>query len=160
MAAENVSFRAWLKFRSGFSDGEVDALVRQTADEVWARIDCLACGACCRALSIVLDDRDIVRLSRRLGLSAADFTRRYVQRDGPERRLAAQPCLFLDGNACKVYEDRPTACRDFPYLHAEGFRDRMLGLIEYSLLCPVVLNALEVLKRRLPWRKKRRKPQP
>jgi len=160
MAAESVRFRAWLKFRSGLPDAEIDALVRETTDQVWAHIDCLECGACCRALSIVLDDRDIARLAKRLGISVGAFARQYVRRAGGEASFAAQPCPFLDGNACTVYEDRPRACRDFPYLHDAGFRERMLGLIEYALLCPVILNTLEALKRRLPWRKKRHPAQP
>lgn len=154
-AGENVGFRAWVKYRCKLPDEELDALARAAADEVWARVDCLACGGCCRTLSITLDASDIARLARRLGVSVPAFSRRYVRDADGERSFAARPCPFLDGNACTVYEDRPQACRDFPYLHAPGVRSRLLVLIEYSLLCPVILNTLERLRRRLPWRKKK-----
>ncbi|HPU00122.1 MAG TPA: YkgJ family cysteine cluster protein [Armatimonadota bacterium] len=151
-ARENVSFRAWLKFRCETSDPEVDALVRETTDQVWRHIDCIACAQCCRCLSITLDDRDIARLARRLHLSIKQFTRRYVEGTGDQRAFNQRPCPFLQSGACSVYSDRPQACRDFPYLHDPGFRHRMLGLLEFSLLCPVIYNTLELLKRRLPWR--------
>ena len=69
------------------------------------------------------------------------------------RPAVTVPCPFLKENVCSVYEDRPKACRDFPYLHEPGFRTRMITLIENTALCPIVYNTCEQLKTILPFRK-------
>ncbi|MDH7570831.1 MAG: YkgJ family cysteine cluster protein [Armatimonadota bacterium] len=151
-ARDTVKFRAWVKFRSTLPDQDLEAMVRAVADAVWRQVDCTACGRCCQVLEVSLDDEDIARLAKRFGLSPRAFARRYVAGRGKERCFGARPCPFLRGNVCSVYAERPKACRDFPYLHAPGFRERLLLLMDYSFFCPIVLNTLEVLKRRLPWR--------
>jgi hypothetical protein len=48
-----------------------------------------------------------------------------------------------------VYEDRPQACRDFPYLHTKGFRGRSLTALANATMCPIVFNVWQRLKQRL-----------
>lgn len=156
--AEDFRFRAFLLARRDLDDATLDAMVRETAQDVWAQIDCTACGNCCRTLQIVVDARDIRRLAARLDIPAPSFRRRYVRVDGDGiLHFAAAPCAFLgEDNRCTVYEDRPQACRDFPYLHEEGFRRRTLSMIENNATCPIVFNVWQRLKRRLgPQRRKR-----
>lgn len=147
---ENFRFRAFVKSELDMEEEDLDAAVRETADSVWSQVDCTTCGHCCRTLQIVVDNDDMARLAKRFGLPLPQFQRRYVRRqpDG-ERVFASTPCPFLKGNVCTVYEDRPRACRDFPYLHEKGFRQRMLMMIENTELCPIVYNTLERLKKRL-----------
>jgi len=154
LAEQNVRFRVWVKFGCKLTDHELDAVVREVTDEVWSHIDCTACGQCCKALRITVDADDISRLSKRTGMGAMAFMRRHVREKSGEKYLAQSPCSFLRGNSCSIYEDRPKACADFPYLHAESFRERMLMMIENSFVCPVVFNTLEALKRKLAWNKK------
>ena len=73
-----------------------------------------------------------------------------VAPDGVKHFLAS-PCAFLqpDG-ACAVYEDRPQACRDFPYLHEPNFRGRTLAAIENTAVCPIVFNVWRLLKQQFP----------
>lgn len=156
--AEDFRFRTWLKVGNDLSNAELDALVVETTDAVWKQIDCTACANCCRTLQIVVDNKDIRRLAARLGMTLAQFSRRYVQVDTDKTKyFASPPCPFLGpDNRCTVYEDRPQACRDFPFLHSEGFRRRTLVMIQNSATCPIVFNVWQELKRRL-WQRKRRK---
>jgi Fe-S-cluster containining protein len=105
----------------------------------------------------VVDDFDIGRLARRLGVKPEALKRKHVRRaeDGA-LVFNRQPCPFLEGNICTVYEDRPQACRDYPFLHESGFRQRMLMVLDNTFICPIVFNTTERLKRRLPFRKPKR----
>jgi Fe-S-cluster containining protein len=160
--AEDYRFRTFLKVHLNLPNAELDGVVRETTDAVWKQIDCTTCANCCRTLQVVVDDQDIQRLAERLGMTRRQFTRRYVrvaEEDGT-RHLAATPCPFLGSdNRCTVYEDRPRSCRDFPYLHAEGFRNRTLVMIENAATCPIVFNVWQALKKRLrpPARRQRRR---
>lgn len=150
--AEDSQFAGFIKLRLDLSNTELDAIVRETTEDVWSKIDCLSCGNCCKTLQIIVDDRDIKRLARRLNLSPREFETRYTRTaEDRSRYLASSPCPFLgEGNACQVYEDRPQACRDFPYLHDAAFRHRMLTMLENLETCPIVFNVWQSLKRRFP----------
>ena len=151
---ENYRFRMFLKNRLNMPGKELDALVQETTDAVWEQIDCTTCAHCCRAYEIVVDDKDIRRLADRFKITVQQFARKYVTVEADKsKRFSAVPCPFLgDDNRCTVYEDRPQACRDYPYLHKDGFRQRTLSMIENAESCPIVFNVWERLKRRL-WRK-------
>lgn len=146
---DDYRFRAHLKSLD-VSNAELDATVRETTDAVWAQIDCTTCGHCCRSLQIVVDDKDILRLSTRLGMTAKQFSQRYVGiAEDKTKYFTSTPCTFLsEDNRCTVYEDRPRACRDFPYLREDNFRGRTLMMIANTEVCPIVFNVWQQLKRR------------
>jgi Fe-S-cluster containining protein len=150
----DVRFRTWVKCHD-MSDPKLDAIVAETAAEVEQLVDCTQCANCCRTMEVVVDSQDIRRLAAYLSISPAELERRYVKtgRDGV-KHFASRPCPMLDGNRCSVYVHRPKACRDFPYLHAEGFRKRMLLTIDNTAVCPIVFNTFDRLKRRLGFREK------
>jgi Fe-S-cluster containining protein len=155
--AEDINFRAFVKGRLNLSNEKLDAIVQETTDEVWKQIDCLACGNCCRTLQIVVDDKDIARLAQRLKMTPRQFSQQYVGTDAFGLHLKSTPCVFLgDDNRCSVYEDRPQACHDFPYLHAEDFRSRTFMMIDNTATCPIVFNVWQRLKERLKFRRHRR----
>lgn len=153
---EDARFAEHVKTRLNLSNADVDSVVRETTDAVWAKLDCLDCGNCCKQLQIVVDERDLQRLAKRLGVSAGDVRTKYVARaeDGT-LHFRSSPCPFLgEDNACGVYEDRPQACRDFPYLHAGNFRSRVYVTWENAALCPIAFNVWERLKAQ--WGKKKK----
>ena len=157
--AEDTRFRAWLKTECSLSNPRLDEVVRVETDEVWRQIDCLKCANCCRTMKVVVDRDDIQRLSTRLGITVRMFRRCYVTAPDPDGSLylSSQPCPFLgDDNYCGVYDHRPQACRDFPYLHAEGFRRRTLMMLVNCETCPIVFNVWQALKQRLRPRRARR----
>ncbi len=156
--ADDYRFREFLKFRLNRSTKEMDDVVRRTTDEVWARIDCTTCANCCRTLHVVVDAADIARLAGRLRNTAAHFERKYVvmSEDGT-KELRNSPCVFLGSdNRCTVYEDRPKACRDFPYLHENHFSSRSLMMISNTSVCPIVFNVWQALKDKFGFRRARR----
>jgi Fe-S-cluster containining protein len=80
---------------------------------------------CCRKLDLILYPYDIIRLKNRLGITSEEFMRSHT-RLGPSSHPffpavmllmsdnEEYTCPFLDTSGCKVYEDRPTACRTYP----------------------------------------------
>lgn len=85
-------------------------------------IDCW--NACCSNIDISLTPVDILRLSRRLGISTTEFLMQYsfpyeLEPNGiagvkfkPVENGTA--CQFMRPEGCDVYSDRPTACRYYP----------------------------------------------
>jgi Fe-S-cluster containining protein len=99
------------------------------------RLDCLACGACCRANEVVLEDVDVERFEKagRGELAKRPYTRRHrdgrviltLRKDGRCHHLA-------DDNRCDIYALRPEACSTFP-VASEGClfsREDELGIYE------------------------------
>jgi len=149
---ENWEFRSFLK---GY-DIEIEALdsvVHELCEEVYREIDCTSCGNCCREISPVLEQEDIKRLSRELGISPEAFQERFIAKDNKDYCegfvLKNNPCPFLEGNLCSHYESRPEACRSYPHLHKEEFVFRLIGVVENYAVCPIVFNVYEQLKARL-----------
>ena len=80
---------------------------------------------CCADINILLTPVDVLRLSRRLGLSTTEFLAQHtltpITRDlqlpvkmlrmGDDER---RRCSFVGEEGCTVYEDRPWSCRMYP----------------------------------------------
>ncbi len=85
--------------------------------ETW---NCARCARCCRWPGhVLLAGEDIRALSGHLGLDEEDFINRHtvLAANRAQLSLAEGPegtCIFLEGNACRVYEARPAQCRGFP----------------------------------------------
>ena len=85
-------------------------------------IDCW--NACCSNIDISLTPVDILRLSRRLGISTTEFLQQYTfpyeLEPGGIAGVKFKPvengtaCQFMRTEGCDVYSDRPTACRYYP----------------------------------------------
>ena len=148
--AEDWRFRTFMKGRLNLSNDKLDAIVEEITDDVWSKIDCTTCGNCCKTLQIVVDKDDIKRLAPKLGLTPAKFEAEYVTaNEFRDMCFKSSPCRFLgDDNRCTVYEHRPKACRDFPYLRDRNFRSRSMMMIEKTAICPIVFNVFQRIKRR------------
>ena len=93
----------------------------------------LSCfNKCCRNLNLFLYPYDVLRLKNSLGISSDMFLDRHVDvvlREGnyfPEVLLrmadtSEKTCPFLTEAGCRVYPDRPDACRNFPVEHGVLF---------------------------------------
>ena len=150
-------FRSYLKAHPTLSDSKLDRVVEEETERVWAQIDCTKCANCCKTLQIAVDAADITRLARRLGVKRNDFVKQYVLTDESDHTqyFASTPCQFLgEDNRCTVYEDRPKACQDYPYLRKARFRSRTISMISNCSTCPIVFNVWQALKARL-WRRRR-----
>jgi len=90
-------------------------------------------NACCAQTTIILSPYDVLRLKKRLQLTAAEFLQRYARRLADD--FSGLPLVILDfqgedrvcpfaGPAgCQVYEDRPATCRFYPVGVASGWSD-------------------------------------
>ncbi len=155
--AEDMRFRTYLKVGIDHSNEELDSVVREVTDDVWEQIDCTKCANCCKSLQIEVNKEDIRRLAAKFSMTPQQFTRKYVLTGTDNSKyFAAMPCPFLGSdNRCTVYDVRPAACRDYPFLNKYGFRTRTFMMIESTAVCPIVFNVWDALKDRLKFRSKK-----
>lgn len=82
-------------------------------------------NACCSDLTLMLTPYDALRLRRAIKVSSADFLTHFAARitipdsGFPMPRLKMREerqkrCPFVSPEGCKVYADRPGACRTYP----------------------------------------------
>jgi Fe-S-cluster containining protein len=59
---------------------------------------------------------EVLRLSRRLGLTTTEFLARHTEAGGTvlQTRPDDRGCVFLGERGCTVHPDRPLACRIYP----------------------------------------------
>ncbi|MFO7986690.1 MAG: YkgJ family cysteine cluster protein [Desulfatiglandaceae bacterium] len=146
---ENWRFRSFLK-GIDLKTEELDAMVHRLYEEAAGRIDCCACGNCCREVTPVLDDHDILRLATGLGMAKDHIIERFLVTDKHGDMIFRNtPCPMFSGNLCTVYDHRPEACRSFPHLHKEDIVFRLIGVVQNCSVCPIVFNVLERLKAEL-----------
>ncbi len=87
------------------------------------------CGLCCLCQPEVLADEK--------GFFEKNYRRDLVKSKGPDKYLALAlkkgkgSCVFLNDRRCKVYANRPTYCRQFPYHIYVGDRVK----VELDLSC-------------------------
>jgi hypothetical protein len=74
---ENWKFRSFLKGYD-IEVEELDSIVHRLFEGVCREIDCKACGNCCKEISPVLEQEDIERISRGLGISPENFRERFL----------------------------------------------------------------------------------
>ena len=85
-------------------------------------------------------------------MSEKDFVNKYTTAsafdDEMILRRTETGCIFLNGNDCTIYEDRPDTCRNFPHLvRGKGsIESRMWQMIDRATYCPIVYNSLEAYK--------------
>jgi uncharacterized protein len=143
---ENLRFRRWIK-----SHTFVERQFRRAAEDIHAQIDCQACAECCRVTEVQLVDRDVDHLSRYLGIPRQAFLDQYTGLDAEGAlilRRTEAGCVFLDGNACTVYDARPGNCEKFPHLlrGSGSLESRMWDFADRATYCPIVFNWLEQVK--------------
>jgi Fe-S-cluster containining protein len=81
--------------------------------------------ACCSNINIVLPPYDLLRLRRRLGMTAQEFIDTYCSVEILAKTLLPvitlkmgddekRSCPFVTAQGCTVYADRPNTCRYYP----------------------------------------------
>lgn len=128
--------------------GKVDESFQNLHDVVFGEVNCLDCGNCCKSLGPRITDADIRRISSTLKVKASELTNKYLLLDeDTDYVFKTMPCPFLDtDNYCKIYDNRPRACRDYPHTD----RRRMHQILDITLkniaTCPAVFEIVERLK--------------
>jgi len=150
---ENLEFREFVRVDLELSDRRLNAIVRETTEQVWAHIDCRTCANCCKTRHPLFSRAEVERIAEYLGMTVADLRARYFEVDHEARKYITRelPCPFLKDNLCSIYEVRPSVCAGYPHLH-RNFRTRLWHTIDNAHTCPIVFNVLERLKGRLGFR--------
>ncbi len=83
---------------------------------------CTGCGDCCTGAPgyVWVNKAEIEALAAAIGLSVAEFERRYVRTVGIRKSLvefANGDCIFFhsESRTCQVYDVRPRQCRTWPF---------------------------------------------
>ena len=142
---ENMRLRRHMK-----SHNYVERRLKAISQEIENEIDCQSCANCCRVATVTLKPKDIDALRHALHMRKADFLRDCTEEneEGTILKRTETGCVFLEGNLCSIYEDRPPTCRDFPHLaHGDGsLVSRMWQMPDRAVYCPIVYNSLEAFK--------------
>jgi len=91
--------------------------------------------------------------------SLARFQADYTIESEEEGRILKQTkengCVFLSGNECTIYDDRPDACQRFPHVvRGNGsIASRMWQFVDRASVCPIVYNSLEAFKQHMRFRR-------
>src|SRR6185436_15777906 len=76
---------------------------------------CHACTRCCYGKAIRVGPYEVLRLSRRLGVSTTEFLAQHTEAGGTVLVTNDDTsCVFLDERGCSVHPDRPLVCRIYP----------------------------------------------
>ena len=144
---QNWKFRSYLKFMDQ-TDVELDSLVVDISDAIINQINCKTCANCCKEKSPIVLEKEILSISDRLKISKEEFINKYLENteESNDFMISKRPCPFLKNNECEIYDIRPEDCRSYPHLHKEGFRTRLIGVIENYSICPIVFNTYNQLK--------------
>jgi len=124
--------------------------------EIWSEIDCTECANCCRTTLTRIVPDEFAPLARALGLSVENLKTQVLRMEddvgemGEAGWVLPFPCPLLDGNLCRVYDERPQQCRDYPNLHTD-FRSHSISRFTNAETCPIAFNVIEALKVELRW---------
>ena len=131
---------------------KLDEQVHELHTEVFEELDCLQCANCCKTTGPLFTDRDISRISKHLGLKAADFEEQYLRVDEDQDWvLKSTPCTFLGSdNYCSIYEVRPKACAAYPHTDHVGFQNILDITEKNTRMCPAAAKVVEKMMERIP----------
>jgi uncharacterized protein len=130
----------------------LDATVARLHDEVFEDTECLHCANCCKTASPIFHKRDIERIAKHLQMRPAAFVERYLRVDEEGDYIPnALPCPFLgDDNRCRIYEQRPKACREYPHTNHKNFHQVLDLTLKNTSVCPAALEVVRRLREALP----------
>lgn len=157
------SYSKWLQFaRKQYQSNEkflkklkskkpkhLDRIIQQLHEEAFAEIDCLQCANCCKTTGPLLLGKDIDRLSKHYKIRPAEFTENYVVTDEDGDMIFNKlPCPFLNAdNCCRVYNDRPNACRQYPHTQQNNQLQKLNITLKNSVICPAVSKIIHELSK-------------
>ncbi len=142
---ENENFYRRLKLKA---PKNLDDLFHTAHDSAFEEIDCLTCANCCKTTSPIFYQRDIERAAKALKLKPGEFIDTYLRIDEDKDYVLKQaPCPFLGSdNYCDIYNDRPTACREYPHTNRKKMQQILTLTFKNTMVCPAVLKVTEQIK--------------
>ena len=129
----------------------IDDKVHELHEEVFEYINCLECGNCCKSISPIIYDKDILRISRHLKVRPSEFTEQYLRLDEEGDYVFQNlPCPFLmTDNYCSIYAFRPRSCREYPLTDQTNFHRLFDLTLKNTYICPAVFDIMNKLKNKI-----------
>lgn len=126
-----------------------EAVVKKADEKVWKKVDCTTCANCCKTMTPTYTAKDISRIAKHLGMTASNFKEKWLyQEEGTGDWMnKTQPCQFLEGNMCGIYDVRPLDCAEFPHHHKKPFdlyNETFKNNLEH---CPATLTLVTKLNK-------------
>lgn len=142
-----ANFRRYLSKIEKNPPKGLDLLADRLNIHVWQQVDCLSCANCCKKMSPTYTRKDILRISKHLGMTAKAFTEKwlyYDKKDG-DWMNKLQPCQFLDmkTNMCSIYDVRPADCAGFPHLNKKKMKEYIHVHQQNIEYCPATYMMVE-----------------
>jgi len=133
--------------RSIDQQGKKHQLADSIHNQVFEEMDCLQCANCCKSIPPIVSNRDVNRIARRLNLDKKTFVEQYITVDNDgDQVINSSPCPFLESdNKCKIYEDRPAACKAYPHSGEGMFYQNLSHHKRNAKYCPALLEILSRL---------------
>lgn len=124
-------------------------------EAAFEKINCLECANCCRNYSPRFKQPDIKRIAKVLGMKEGDLTSNYLRMDDDGDYVTrTNPCPFLEqDNTCRIYEDRPSDCKRYPYTDEDVLLKRVALTLKNATICPATQYVLEQLLKMQPAKK-------
>ncbi|MBU1012442.1 MAG: YkgJ family cysteine cluster protein [Bacteroidetes bacterium] len=128
--------------------GDINRLAHDFHADTIKKIDCLACANCCTTIPPIVNETDVGRISKFLGIKTARFTHEYLTTDEDgDQVMKKVPCVFLGAdNKCAIYKVRPKACREYPHTDQLQFMKNLNLHLVNAGYCPIVYQILEKFK--------------
>ncbi len=125
-------------------------LVAEAEKAAWQKINCLDCANCCKTMSPTYTKADIDRISAHLGMTPAEFKKKwlYYDRENRDWMNKSTPCQFLDlkTNMCTIYAVRPDDCAGFPHFMKRPFKDYFYIHKQNIEYCPATMEMIKKLE--------------
>ena len=128
---------------------DMPELVNRADATVWRDVNCMECANCCKTMTPTFNKADITRISAHVGLTPKEFKAKWLLKEDETGDWInkTQPCQFLEGNKCGIYEVRPADCAEFPHHNKKPF-DAYNETFKNNLIhCPATLTLVDRLKK-------------
>jgi len=142
----NYKFRTYLKNHA--MPDELDMQFKELHDKYFSMYDCAKCRNCCKKYRGTIPFEDVEKDAEYLGMSTASLKEKYLCEEANYEgyNTKSVPCDFFVDDKCILCDDKPQNCKEFPYTDKEDRIGSLLGIVEYTFVCPVVYEIMEELK--------------
>ena len=129
---------------------DLDQEVIAADEAVFKQLDCLECANCCKTISPIFTSKDVERIAASLRMPPGKFMSQYLRIDEDQDMvLQTSPCPFLaSDNKCRIYEDRPKACREYPHTGQRKFVSHIEITKKNILFCPAAFRVVQLLEQK------------
>src|SRR5690606_2010299 len=141
-AKKKKSLSAFLDKLDEIVPADMPEIVAKADAAMWKEVNCMECANCCKTMTPTYTRTDVKRISAYLGMTSKDFKERWLVKEEKSGDWVnkLQPCQFLKGNICSIYEVRPKDCAEFPHHHKKPF-DSYNDTFKNNLVhCPATLD--------------------